>query len=267
MELNLKMDKKWIIISIVIIIVVIIGYFIYKYFIKKPENKSEQIKNESENSLEKKEDFTNSIIGKDPPIKKSHNLNDTSNYVYFDIQIGDEKQGKIIMQLFDDEVPKTCMNFRSLCCKNILNNSSKPSFAGTKFHRVIPQFMIQGGDITRGDGTGGYSIYGEKFDDESFELKHNQPGLLSMANAGPNTNNSQFFITTEATPWLDNKHVVFGIVSQGFDIVRKIENIKRDSENDCPIIPCKIIDSGLMSKEDYDKLYPMDLGDSDDEGK
>jgi cyclophilin family peptidyl-prolyl cis-trans isomerase len=264
--MNFNFDKKWIIISLVIVIVVVIGYFIYKYFIKKPINK-EQIKNESENNLEKKEDFTNSIIGKDPPLKKNIDLNDTSNYVYFDIQIGEEKMGKIIIQLFDEEVPKTCKNFRTLCCKNILNNSSKPSFVGTKFHRVIPNFMIQGGDITRGDGTGGFSIYGERFDDENFELKHNQPGLLSMANAGPNTNNSQFFITTEETPWLDNKHVVFGIVLQGFDIVRKIENSRRNTENDCPIVPCKIIDSGLISQDEYLKMYPIEDDEQSLEGE
>ncbi len=261
--MNFNFDKKWIIISLIIIIVVVIGYFIYKYFIKKTST-PEKIKNESENNQNKKEDFTNSIIGKDPPIRKSIDLNDTSNYVYFDMQIGNEKQGKIIIQLFDDEVPKTCKNFRTLCCKNILNNGSKPSYVGSKFHRVIPKFMIQGGDITKGDGTGGYSIYGENFADESFELKHNQPGLLSMANAGPNTNNSQFFITTEATPWLDDKHVVFGIVLQGFDIVRKIENIERNTENDCPLVPCRIIDSGLMSKDEYDSIYNVDEDDENE---
>ncbi len=261
--MNFNFDKKWIIISIVILIVVIIGYFIYKYFVKKPKN-VETIKNDSENNSDKKEDFTNSIVGKDPPIKKSVDINDTSNFVYFDIQIGNEKQGKIIIQLFDNEVPKTCKNFRTLCCKNILNNSSKPSYVGSKFHRVIPNFMIQGGDITKGDGTGGFSIYGENFEDESFELKHNQPGLLSMANAGPNTNNSQFFITTEATPWLDDKHVVFGIVLQGFDLVRKIENIERDPSNDSPVIPCKIIESGLMTQDEYNKLYNVEDDENDD---
>ncbi len=162
------------------------------------------------------------------------------------------------MELFDDNVPKTCKNFRTLCTKNILNNGSKPSYVGTKFHRVIPKFMIQGGDITNGDGTGGHSIYGPNFEDENFELKHNQPGLLSMANAGPNTNNSQFFITTEPTPWLDGKHVVFGIVLQGFEIVRKIENIQKNDENDEPIVPCKIIASGIMSKDEYNKFYVVD---------
>ncbi len=250
------MDKKWIIISIVIIIIVIIGYFIYKYFIKKKSDEPQKLTNVDSGEDKKKEGFQNSIINGRPPDKLSESdILDTSNYVYFDIQIGDERMGKIVMQLFDDVAPKTCKNFRTLCSKNILNNGSKPSYVGTKFHRVIPKFMIQGGDITNGDGTGGYSIYGQNFEDENFELKHNQPGLLSMANAGPNTNNSQFFITTEPTPWLDGKHVVYGIVLQGFDIVRKIENIQKNDDNDEPIIPCKIIGSGIMSKDEYNKFY------------
>jgi cyclophilin family peptidyl-prolyl cis-trans isomerase len=108
--------------------------------------------------------------------------------------------------------------------------------------------MLQGGDITRGDGTGGYSIYGEEFDDENFNLTHNQPGMLSMANAGPNTNNSQFFITLKKTPWLDNKHVVFGIVISGFDTVKKIENLETDGK-DKPLTDVIIVKSGLLYPE------------------
>lgn len=137
--------------------------------------------------------------------------------VFFDVTIDGEPSGRITFGLFGTVVPKTAENFRSLCA-----GDQQLSYKGSPFHRIIPAFMCQGGDITHFNGTGGRSIYGDSFEDENFKLKHTGPGLLSMANAGPNTNNSQFFITTVSTPHLDGKHVVFGRVLSGMEVVRAV---------------------------------------------
>lgn len=171
----------------------------------------------------------------DPPVTKK---------VFFDISQGDELLGRIVMGLYGSAVPKTAENFYQLT----ISEDPEFGYINSIFHRVIPDFMIQGGDFTDRNGRGGKSIYGNKFKDENFLVKHDKPGRLSMANAGKNTNGSQFFITTVVTAWLNNRHVVFGEVLEGFEIVQKIEKTKTNGANK-PDVDIVVSGTGEIDEE------------------
>ena len=164
--------------------------------------------------------------------------------VFFDVNIGSKDVGRIVIGLFGKTVPRTVENFKRIAEGYQRKDGKNLSYVNSPFHRIIPNFMIQGGDITRGDGRGGLSIYGERFSDGNFDIKHSAPGYISMANAGPNTNGSQFFITTVTTSWLDGKHVVFGKVIAGMDVVRAIES--QGSRSGQPSSRVVIANSGTM---------------------
>ncbi|XP_015782732.1 peptidyl-prolyl cis-trans isomerase D [Tetranychus urticae] len=169
-------------------------------------------------------------------------------FVYLDVAISDEKVGRIVIELFDKILPRTCENFRALCTgeRGTSKSGYNLCYKGVEFHRVVKNFMVQGGDFENNDGTGGESIYGPKFDDEGFTIAHDKPGIVSMANSGPNTNGSQFFITTVPADHLDNKHVAFGQVRKGIKIVHMIEDLHTNPDTEKPIERVLIIDCGQL---------------------
>ncbi len=236
--------------KILLILIIIILIILFLNFKNSKNKDKKDIKNNNIQKVDKTKKQLKSCIKRTKHIKKKKvKINDDNiknkeiinkqvnkeKFVYLTVEINRQEVGKIIIRLFDDIVPKTCNNFRQLC--------RTKKYVNSPFHRIIKDFMIQGGDFTSYNGTGGYSIYGNKFEDENFILKHDKPYLLSMANSGPNTNGSQFFITTAETPHLDGKHVVFGEVVKGFELIYQLNNVDTDHK-DMPHDRIIISDSG-----------------------
>ena len=233
--------------KIIVLIFLLFLLFLFYYRIKTI-NKL-KLKSKCKSKKEHKHKIKSILKKIDSRKKKKHNRvkfnkdikeKNNKNLVYMEISIDKNIIGKIIIKLYEDKVPYTCKNFKTMCI-----NKNNLSYKNCPFHRIIKNFMIQGGDFTNGDGTGGISIYGERFKDENFIYKHDKPYLLSMANAGHDTNGSQFFITTVETPHLDNKHGVFGEVVKGFEIIDYMNNVKIDN-NDRPIQNIFISNCGVL---------------------
>lgn len=258
------LDKKYILYAIGIAVAGVAVWYLWKKFFgfdprekqreehinQKQNNHYQQqsIENNVANSVsyqESVEEYQNNNLNKQGLRMRIKKINkEEYPLCYMDILAGNKPMGKLIFKLYLKKVPRTVENFVYQLDRN---------YQGTRFHRIIKDFMIQGGDYENGDGTGGKSKFGDLFEDEDLSGKHDRPGLLSMANAGPNTNGSQFFITTVPTPWLDGKHVIFGEVMKGIEIIKKIENIPTN-ENDEPTIPVLIQNCGMIgdfeNKED-----------------
>lgn len=236
--------KEGLLISLIICLIVFVGYRFYSKYQQR------SIENEAKDQpiIEGMEGKSKANVVEATPGMKVGRTG--SKLIYFDLAVGEEEVGRVKMEMFDDKVPKTCENFRGLATGHGMDSGDsgdgrvfKP-YMGTIFHRVIPGFMAQGGDYENGDGTGGASIWGGKFEDENFTGgKHVGKGILSMANAGPNSNGSQFFITLGDAQHLDGKHVVFGRVVEGMDIIDKVAQIRTD-DNDRPMSDIMIINCG-----------------------
>jgi len=232
--LYINMFNMFILLLIIIILFFVFNIIIHKY--KSINYFNNKINNKKNNMIinHKKNKKNNMIINnKINKMNKINKINNKLEIIKIFIQINGNDVGIITVKLFDKIVPKTCNNFRTLCKRGKYNNCP--------FHRIIKDFMIQGGDFTKHNGTGGESIYGDTFEDENFIIKHDKPYLLSMANAGPDTNGSQFFITTAPTPHLDNKHVVFGELIDGFDLINILNDINTNYD-DKPIDEVMISD-------------------------
>jgi cyclophilin family peptidyl-prolyl cis-trans isomerase len=231
---------------IIFIAIIIIFYLIYKKitYVEKKLYQPLKLKLKSTlKSLKNPNLKTKKKVNFKLPKKEKNKKNKKNNFVFMDIGSNSKYFGKIIIKLFDNITPKTCENFRELC--------HKKKYYDAPFHRIIKDFMIQGGDFTKGDGTGGMSIFGVKFEDENFKLFHDKPYLLSMANSGPNTNGSQFFILTNPQPHLNGKHVVFGEITSGFEVIDELNDVQV-SGNDRPLENIKILDCGIYDKK---KVY------------
>lgn len=250
-----------------IMLIAVIGYILYHFFYGKKNNTIdeciEKIANDPNNELDKqlKNIFTNEINGDLESIFKKNSSkiqktfsnslnkfeeNSTLPKVYLNIKAGKKNLGQIVIKLFTNNVPKTCNNFRALCTgeQGYTRTGKKLSYKNCPFHRIIPGFMVQGGDIENGDGTGKMCVYGDSFADESFMIQHNKPGIVSMANSGPDSNGCQFFIITEPQPHLDGKHVAFGQVIKGMEIIKEIEELGTESGE--PLVDIIISDCGSI---------------------